>query len=252
MLLAERPDARAPPAAPRAPARSPRAGTAPPRGRRSRAGAPPSTRSGRRGRSCSSPSPRRAGRSRAARGPPGSRGRGGVEDRLAGAFSLGLQHGRSIIDQPVDRLQTGALDRKARSFYSRMPCRSTTSPFRSATTRPPSASTRRPSGRSASRSCSTGPTTGAPTSASRTAELACGWSSRSSAGRLEVALPAEDAGSVYAFHNTAIAAGARTEWAPGVRPEYDRGYFAARVLDFDGNSLEAVFRGLANAEARAA
>jgi catechol 2,3-dioxygenase-like lactoylglutathione lyase family enzyme len=71
-------------------------------------------------------------------------------------------------------------------------------------------------------------------------------------GRLEVALPAEDAGSVYAFHNTAIAAGARNEWAPGVRPEYDRGYFAARVLDFDGNSLEAVFRGAANAEARAA
>jgi catechol 2,3-dioxygenase-like lactoylglutathione lyase family enzyme len=63
------------------------------------------------------------------------------------------------------------------------------------------------------------------------------------AGKLEVALPAEDAGTVHAFHNTAIAAGARTEWAPGVRSEYDRGYFAARVLDFDGNSLEAVFRG---------
>jgi catechol 2,3-dioxygenase-like lactoylglutathione lyase family enzyme len=63
------------------------------------------------------------------------------------------------------------------------------------------------------------------------------------AGKLEVALPAEDVGTVHAFHNTAIAAGARTEWAPGVRSEYHRGYFAARVLDFDGNSLEAVFRG---------
>lgn len=65
------------------------------------------------------------------------------------------------------------------------------------------------------------------------------------AGRLEIALPAGDAGSVHAFYNTAIAAGARADWEPGVRPEYNREYYAARVLDFDGNSLEAVFRGAA-------
>ena len=28
-----------------------------------------------------------------------------------------------------------------------------------------------------------------------------------------------------------------------MRPEYNREYYSARVLDFDGNSLEAVFRG---------
>jgi hypothetical protein len=65
------------------------------------------------------------------------------------------------------------------------------------------------------------------------------------AGRLEIALPARDAGAVHSFYGTAIAAGARAEWEPGVRPEYNRDYFAARVLDFDGNSLEAVFRGAA-------
>lgn len=65
------------------------------------------------------------------------------------------------------------------------------------------------------------------------------------AGRLELALPAADEGSVHAFYNTALASGARAEWEPGIRPEYSRSYFAARVLDFDGNTLEAVYRGAA-------
>jgi catechol 2,3-dioxygenase-like lactoylglutathione lyase family enzyme len=65
------------------------------------------------------------------------------------------------------------------------------------------------------------------------------------AGRLEIALPAADAGSVHAFYGTAVAAGARSDWEPGVRSEYHADYYAARVLDFDGNSLEAVFRGAA-------
>ena len=64
-------------------------------------------------------------------------------------------------------------------------------------------------------------------------------------GRLEIALPARDNGDVHAFYGTAIAAGARSAWEPGTRPEYNAGYYAARVLDFDGNSLEAVFRGAA-------
>jgi catechol 2,3-dioxygenase-like lactoylglutathione lyase family enzyme len=63
------------------------------------------------------------------------------------------------------------------------------------------------------------------------------------AGRLEIALPARDTGAVHAFYGTAVAAGGRSEWAPTVRPEYNRDYYSARVLDFDGNSLEAVFRG---------
>ena len=52
-------------------------------------------------------------------------------------------------------------------------------------------------------------------------------------GRLEVMLPADDEGAVHSFHNTAIAAGARSD----VEPAGGR----ARVVDFDGNSLEATF-----------
>jgi catechol 2,3-dioxygenase-like lactoylglutathione lyase family enzyme len=54
-------------------------------------------------------------------------------------------------------------------------------------------------------------------------------------GRLGVTLFAEDEGAVHSFHNTAIAAGARSDGEPAAG--------RARVLDFDGNLLEAVFRG---------
>ena len=59
------------------------------------------------------------------------------------------------------------------------------------------------------------------------------------AGGLEIALSADDAGAVHAFYGTAIAAGARADWEPENRSED----YSARVLDFDGNALEAVFRG---------
>jgi catechol 2,3-dioxygenase-like lactoylglutathione lyase family enzyme len=59
------------------------------------------------------------------------------------------------------------------------------------------------------------------------------------AGGVEIALPAGDAGAVHSFYGTAIAAGARADWEPDDRPEH----YSARVLDFDGNSLEVVFRG---------
>jgi catechol 2,3-dioxygenase-like lactoylglutathione lyase family enzyme len=65
------------------------------------------------------------------------------------------------------------------------------------------------------------------------------------AGRFELALPAVDEGSVHSFFHTAVASGARADWEPGIRPEHSRSYFAARVLDFDGNALEAVYRGAA-------
>jgi catechol 2,3-dioxygenase-like lactoylglutathione lyase family enzyme len=66
------------------------------------------------------------------------------------------------------------------------------------------------------------------------------------AGRLELSLGAPDADAVDRFHHAAVAAGARTEYEPGIRPEYNREYYAARVTDPDGNSLEAVFRGVAD------
>jgi catechol 2,3-dioxygenase-like lactoylglutathione lyase family enzyme len=67
------------------------------------------------------------------------------------------------------------------------------------------------------------------------------------AGSLELSLAAVDADAVHAFHESAIAAGGRTQDDPGVRPERNRTYYAARVLDPDGNSIEAVYRGAVTA-----
>jgi len=63
------------------------------------------------------------------------------------------------------------------------------------------------------------------------------------AGTLELALAAEGAEAVRAFHSAALEAGAHTDWEPGARPEFNRQYFAARVRDPDGNSIEVVCRG---------
>jgi catechol 2,3-dioxygenase-like lactoylglutathione lyase family enzyme len=66
-------------------------------------------------------------------------------------------------------------------------------------------------------------------------------------GALEVALRASGPEAVEAFHAAAVAAGAHSVHEPGVREEYSRDYYAARVLDPDGNSIEAVYRGEASA-----
>jgi catechol 2,3-dioxygenase-like lactoylglutathione lyase family enzyme len=55
----------------------------------------------------------------------------------------------------------------------------------------------------------------------------------------EIALEAQDAGAVHAFYGTAVAAGARADWEPEDRSKN----YSARVLDFDGNLLEVIFRG---------
>jgi catechol 2,3-dioxygenase-like lactoylglutathione lyase family enzyme len=47
---------------------------------------------------------------------------------------------------------------------------------------------------------------------------------------------------VDAFHAAALAAGAKDNGAPGERP-YHPGYYAAFVLDPDGNNIEAVHHG---------
>ena len=62
------------------------------------------------------------------------------------------------------------------------------------------------------------------------------------AGTLDVALALPDRESVIAFHNAAVAAGARSLIEPAVLPERHAGYYAARIADFDGNELEAVYR----------
>jgi predicted lactoylglutathione lyase len=72
------------------------------------------------------------------------------------------------------------------------------------------------------------------------------WLAESSAaGSLEVTLTAGDPDAVDSFHAAAVAAGGRTEWFPGIRSEYSSEYYAARVLDPDGNAIEAVYRGAA-------
>jgi catechol 2,3-dioxygenase-like lactoylglutathione lyase family enzyme len=61
-------------------------------------------------------------------------------------------------------------------------------------------------------------------------------------GTLDIALAAASADDVDAFHAVATALGARTLSEPGIRPECSSRYYAARVLDPDGNSIEAVHR----------
>jgi catechol 2,3-dioxygenase-like lactoylglutathione lyase family enzyme len=58
-----------------------------------------------------------------------------------------------------------------------------------------------------------------------------------------VAFPAPSPQAVRAFHAAALAAGGRDNGAPGLRPAYGEGYFAAFVLDPDGHHLEAVHKG---------
>jgi predicted lactoylglutathione lyase len=69
------------------------------------------------------------------------------------------------------------------------------------------------------------------------------------AGAVDVSLAVADPGAVAAFHNAAIAAGARSLSEPGV--EHNNQYYAARIADFDGNTIEAVHRAVAT-DARAA
>lgn len=61
-------------------------------------------------------------------------------------------------------------------------------------------------------------------------------------GRHHLAFQARDRAMVDAFHATALAHGGRDHGAPGERP-YHPGYYAAFVLDPDGNNIEAVFHG---------
>ena len=60
---------------------------------------------------------------------------------------------------------------------------------------------------------------------------------------LHVALQAADEDGVQRFHDAAIAAGGTDNGAPGER-SYHPGYYAAYVLDPDGNNVEAVYHGL--------
>jgi catechol 2,3-dioxygenase-like lactoylglutathione lyase family enzyme len=57
---------------------------------------------------------------------------------------------------------------------------------------------------------------------------------------LHFAFPALENATVEAFHAAAVAAGYRDNGGPGERPVYHPGYYAAFVLDPDGNNVEVV------------
>ena len=61
-------------------------------------------------------------------------------------------------------------------------------------------------------------------------------------GPTHFALQAKDRAMVDRFHRAAVAAGGKDNGAPGDRP-YHPGYYAAFVLDPDGNNVEVVYHG---------
>ena len=61
-------------------------------------------------------------------------------------------------------------------------------------------------------------------------------------GRHHLAFQAADRAAVDAFYKAGLAAGGRDNGAPGERP-YHPGYYAAFLLDPDGNNIEAVYHG---------
>lgn len=69
-------------------------------------------------------------------------------------------------------------------------------------------------------------------------------------GRVHLAFQAPDRATVERVHRDALAAGGTDHGAPGLRP-YHPGYYAAFVLDPDGNNIEVVHHGPANRSAAA-
>ena len=61
--------------------------------------------------------------------------------------------------------------------------------------------------------------------------------------RQHTAFVARNRAEVDAFHKAAMAAGGTDNGAPGLRDHYRPNYYAAFVLDPDGNNMEAVYRG---------
>ncbi|WP_437580481.1 VOC family protein [Sorangium sp. So ce887] len=69
-------------------------------------------------------------------------------------------------------------------------------------------------------------------------------------GRTHLAFQANDRATVERFHTAALAAGGKDQGAPGAR-RYHSDYYAAFVLDPDGNNIEVVHHGPANRSADA-
>jgi catechol 2,3-dioxygenase-like lactoylglutathione lyase family enzyme len=59
-------------------------------------------------------------------------------------------------------------------------------------------------------------------------------------GGAHVALRAESRDAVKRFYEAGLKAGAKDNGAPGLRAEYAANYYAAFLIDADGNNIEAV------------
>jgi catechol 2,3-dioxygenase-like lactoylglutathione lyase family enzyme len=62
-------------------------------------------------------------------------------------------------------------------------------------------------------------------------------------GHVHIAFSADSREAVRDFYEAALAAGGEDNGAPGERPEYSPGHYAAFVLDPDGHNVEAVCHG---------
>ena len=61
------------------------------------------------------------------------------------------------------------------------------------------------------------------------------------AAPVHLAFAAPDRETVQAFYKAGLAAGGRDNGAPGLRTQYHPGYYAAYLIDPQGNNVEAVF-----------
>ena len=59
-------------------------------------------------------------------------------------------------------------------------------------------------------------------------------------GSMHIAFVAPTRAAVDEFYRAALAAGARDNGAPGLRPHYHANYYGAFVFDLDGHNIEAV------------
>ena len=70
------------------------------------------------------------------------------------------------------------------------------------------------------------------------------WLYASASGRTDggthVAFQAKNRAAVDEFHKAGVAAGARDHGKPGLREDYSPTYYAAFLIDPDGNNIEAV------------
>ena len=66
------------------------------------------------------------------------------------------------------------------------------------------------------------------------------WLSQGQSDASHFAFCAETREQVDAFYQAGLAAGGQDNGAPGIRPQYHQPYYAAFVLDPDGNNVEAV------------